>query len=65
MENEGIDRPRTPPAFRVELIEMLGGRTVAVTKPMASVRALQDRVAELEAENARLKAREAWLAWLR
>jgi len=56
---------RKHPAYRIELVEMLGGRTVAITKPVLSVPALQARLAELEAENAALKSRATWLSWLR
>ncbi len=64
METLRSETPRRPPAFRIELVEMLGGRTVAVSTPVASVADLQARIAMLEAENASLRARTEALDWL-
>jgi len=53
------------PRRRVVLIDAPGGRTVAVSEPVRTDLALRCRIAELEAENAALRARAEWLAWLR
>ena len=59
--NERTDRK---PAYRVVLREIPGGRTMALTEPVESVGTLRARVAQLEAENATLRARVAALSWL-